>query len=254
MHTSKYKMKLIFNADDFGMRKITTDSIIHMHKLGIVQSTTLLTNFPDEDFQYAVEQAMKYPELGIGIHLNIGEGSPLIGKRFPHCHNGYFFTPDEYYHGLKNGLKLNLDLIREEFTAQIEKALDAGIKLTHIDSHFHLHYKTPCETVVYELSKQFSLPLRMPKEKKSPCPSPDDFISMSKVTSFEELMGRIDDCLENHDKIVEIGCHPTDVTEELKKKGGWLEIPERDWRILHDQRLLPELEKRQIQLVNFRDL
>jgi len=232
------RMTIIFNADDFGMRQITTDSICEMYNRGIVKSTTILSNLAEDDFCYAVEKAKTMPELGVGIHLNITEGKPLTGDNFPYCVDGVFFEPQRYYNEFRQGLILDLEAVEAEFIAQIEKVRSVGIKITHIDSHHHFHYKTPCLEVAKKLATKMRLPLRMPKELQVEgfCYA-DDFISMSKIESFEELTERIEGCIKKGDRIVEFGCHPTRVTEEMWKAGGWLEVPDRDWKMLNDERL-----------------
>ncbi len=66
---------LIINADDFGLTERINDAIIEGHRKGIVTSTTLMANGPA--FDNAAERAKTEQKLGIGIHLNLSEGTPM---------------------------------------------------------------------------------------------------------------------------------------------------------------------------------
>ena len=79
--------KLIVNADDFGMCEGNTIGILLAHKNGILTSTTVMMNMPYASF--ALKQAQNFPDLGVGVHLNITIGKPLTQMS---CvdENGYF--------------------------------------------------------------------------------------------------------------------------------------------------------------------
>ncbi|WP_258871175.1 ChbG/HpnK family deacetylase [Virgibacillus dokdonensis] len=68
-------MKILINADDFGLTKGVTEGIIKAHTEGIVQSTTLMMN--GKATQYAIAKAKKQPSLQVGIHLVLTWGKPL---------------------------------------------------------------------------------------------------------------------------------------------------------------------------------
>ena len=68
-------MKLIVNADDFGISKAVTLGILEAHKNGIVKSTTLMCNM--EDAEYAANLSKNYNDLGVGIHFVLTVGKPL---------------------------------------------------------------------------------------------------------------------------------------------------------------------------------
>ena len=68
-------IRLIINADDFGLTEGINDAIIEGHRRGIVTSTTLMANGPA--FDNAAERGKSERALGIGIHLNLSEGTPL---------------------------------------------------------------------------------------------------------------------------------------------------------------------------------
>ena len=67
---------VIINADDFGYSQGINLGIIEAHKNGILSSTTMMANMPG--FEHGVELAKNNPKLGIGVHLNLTCGKPLL--------------------------------------------------------------------------------------------------------------------------------------------------------------------------------
>jgi len=130
--------KLIINGDDFGFNREITDGIIECHTKGILTSTTIMVNMPAAE--YAVEQSKKYPNLPIGIHLNITLGKPLSApEKIPALvdHDGNFKNQEEMFR-LANRFQLPSQQVEREFSAQIERLLSFGITPTHCDSHHHI--------------------------------------------------------------------------------------------------------------------
>ena len=160
-------MKVIFNADDFGYSMATNYGIVESAKRGVVRSTSILATSPY--FEHAVELyhsgASEY--LGVGIHLNLMTGKPLLkGHKTLTDANGNF-----YKHNLFDSKKDHFDLteVENEFEAQIEKAEAAGVKLTHIDSHYGIHMIDPLFQVATKLAFKHDLPLRMvDKNRRNP--------------------------------------------------------------------------------------
>ena len=71
--------KLIMNADDFGMTQGNSIGILLAHAEGILTSTTCMMNMPYAE--WALKEAKKYPELGVGIHFVLTVGRPLVGRK-----------------------------------------------------------------------------------------------------------------------------------------------------------------------------
>ena len=68
--------RLIVNADDFGMSRGISDAILLAHRRGFLTSASLMTNMPAAE--YAAACLAKAPALGVGVHLNICDGRPLM--------------------------------------------------------------------------------------------------------------------------------------------------------------------------------
>src|ERR1043165_8189549 len=128
--------RLIVNADDFGLTSGINRAVIEGHCHGIITSTTVMVNMPG--FADAARLAREHPSLGVGLHLNITQGQPLaLASQVRSLTNerGEFWQKSSatLWRALKN--ELRVDEVAIELRAQIEKALAAGIRLTHIDGH-----------------------------------------------------------------------------------------------------------------------
>ncbi|HYE76027.1 MAG TPA: ChbG/HpnK family deacetylase, partial [Blastocatellia bacterium] len=132
--------QLIVNADDFGITTGVNRAIIEGHQHGIITSTTLMVNMPG--FNEAVQLAKANPKLGVGLHFNITQGQPIASKEKIRSllNSKLEFTGTSTALAQRSILgRLKSAEIEIELRAQIEKALAAGIKPTHLDSHKHAH-------------------------------------------------------------------------------------------------------------------
>ncbi len=148
-------MKILINADDFGLTKGITDGILKAHTDGVVQSTTLMMN--GNAVEYAISEAKKHSSLQIGIHLVLTWGKPLTNEAaILTDSNGFFkYTKEE-----KELKAEDLQAIKNEWQAQIEAFLATGLPLHHIDSHHHVHGWEPLKPVIIELANRYHVPVR----------------------------------------------------------------------------------------------
>lgn len=148
--------KLIINADDFGLSKGANYGIIEAHKNGVVKSTSIMAGMPA--FDHAIELLKNHPNLGCGVHLTITAHKPLLKTHKTIVdENGYF------YKGLRPNMKiedLDLEEVYNEFCAQIEKVKAAGIEITHLDSHHHIHTAPFLKSVMERILEKYKLPVR----------------------------------------------------------------------------------------------
>jgi chitin disaccharide deacetylase len=130
---------LIVNADDFGMSRGITDGIILAHRYGFVTSTSLMVNMPAAE--YAVSRLAALPQLGVGAHLNITAGPPVLPpQEVPTLvdTSGRFHGAAVMSRKLWQGRAAGRE-IEAEFRAQIRWMKDRGVTPTHADSHQHMH-------------------------------------------------------------------------------------------------------------------
>ncbi|MGL4383456.1 MAG: ChbG/HpnK family deacetylase, partial [Bacilli bacterium] len=148
-------MKLIINADDFGLSKALNYGIIKAHQEGVVTSTTALVNgYAFEDCLLLSEQS---PLLSVGIHLNITMFKALSGVSSLTDENGYFINKSNY----TNEFSRSLDDLEKEYTMQIEHFIKVMKKKpTHIDSHHHIHLLPQIKPIVEKLALKYGLIVR----------------------------------------------------------------------------------------------
>lgn len=142
---------IIINADDFGMNRKINDAIIAAFKSGICSSTTIMSNM--EGFEYALESAEKNRINNIGIHLVLTEGEPLTEE----IKSERIFCDNEGRFCFKKNKNVRYNTIQkrvlyEELRAQVKKCRDNGLKLTHIDSHHHIHNELEITKIINVLA------------------------------------------------------------------------------------------------------
>ncbi len=143
-------MKVIINADDFGISEIVTSEIERLIEKRIVTSTTILANGRclDEVKRFTII----HPEISYGAHLCLSEYSSIT--KSPILHK-YGLTDEGGTFVHKAIFRINsfqdelLVAIKDELIAQIRVLKDLGIPLSHSDSHHHVH-------TIYELRELFS--------------------------------------------------------------------------------------------------
>jgi predicted glycoside hydrolase/deacetylase ChbG (UPF0249 family) len=134
-------IRLVVNADDFGMTPAISRGIVQAHRAGIVTSTSLLGNC--DDLPAARALLADAPALGVGVHLTLIGGRPILdaGAVPSLTDGGGAFrprAPDFFAHWLRG--KIQLAEIEKEFDAQIERVRAAGIAPDHLDTHHHLGF------------------------------------------------------------------------------------------------------------------
>lgn len=130
---------LILNGDDLGLSRAITDGILQAHENGLLTSTSLMVNQPATE--YAVKQLARYPNLGVGIHLNLCQARPILRPRsVPSLvgGDGAFLDPEEIQARLMRWSVSGIE-IEAEYRAQIRLARAMGVNPTHADSHHHAH-------------------------------------------------------------------------------------------------------------------
>jgi chitin disaccharide deacetylase len=138
--------RLIINADDFGLTAGVNRAIVEAHERGVVSSATLMAN--GQAFTDAVALARETPRLGVGCHIVLVDGAPVLEPAQvrslldPPLHDASdpHFRPGIGKFGALALLgRLAPDEIEAEAVAQIRKIQSAGVAVTHLDSHKHTH-------------------------------------------------------------------------------------------------------------------
>jgi len=131
--------QLIINADDFGMSYEINEGIKKGINAGIINSVSVMANMPY--FDDAVKFLKSKPEISVGLHFNITEGQP-IGQ--PNEKSTLLREDNSFFHWTNLSYKLltnkcSIEEIRDALVNQYEKLEKTGLKISHIDSHHHVH-------------------------------------------------------------------------------------------------------------------
>lgn len=186
--------RLIVNADDFGLTPGVNRAVIEAHTSGIVTSATLMANMPA--FNEAVALAKAHPQLGTGLHFNLTQGRPLAP---PHLVRSLLNQEGEFL-GTSTKLaarwlsgQLQRAEVIFELRAQIEALLNAGLTITHVDSHKHAHVLPPIMAALSETLGDYSIhALRLPRERvqwSAALASPKVFKQSLTATALGSLSG-----------------------------------------------------------------
>ncbi|MDY0410231.1 chitin disaccharide deacetylase [Virgibacillus soli] len=220
-------MKVLFNADDYGLTKGVTDGIIKAHEEGVVHATTLMMN--GNAVAYAVEQAKQHPNLRVGIHLVLTWGKPLRND-VPNLidETGMF----KYSSSFAKMEAPDVQQVEQEWRTQIEAFLATGLTLHHIDSHHHVHGWDPLKEVVYKLAKDFQVPVRYVDSLKE---SPEILLTDTLYVGFygEGVERDIFEKLQELSvESVEVMTHPAFVDADLQSVSSYTSKREAELDIL----------------------
>jgi len=157
---------LIIHADDFGVCETANAATIRALETGVVTSASVMVPCPG--FEEAAAYCARNPDADIGVHLtftneypdyNWGPVSPA--EKVPSLVNGrghfYPTTQEVWEHGSAEHIEI-------EMRAQIEKALAAGMRPTHVDSHMGVLFEPNLLRVYLRLAREYHLPLMIPRQ------------------------------------------------------------------------------------------
>lgn len=144
-------MKLIVNGDDFGYSIGQNLGILECFKNGVMTSTSLMVNMPG--FNHAIELMKNNSELKVGIHLVMTVGSPISTGLNEIVNKDGIFDRD-----MAKIETANIEEIRKEYRAQVDKFLSTGFTPVHID--FHYAVTNEQYQVAMEIAKELNIPVR----------------------------------------------------------------------------------------------
>jgi chitin disaccharide deacetylase len=133
--------RLIVNADDFGMAPGVNRAVLELHAAEVLTSATLMARAAATE--EAVKMALAMPTLGIGCHIVLVDGSPAsdpqsIASIVDGTTGAFFPSIGEFLKRLYTA-RIRIAQIEAEAAAQIALLQSYGLRLTHIDTHKHMH-------------------------------------------------------------------------------------------------------------------
>ena len=221
-------MKLIINADDFGLSKSITDGIIEgIGGGGYITSTSIMMNMPYAE--YAINKAIQHNINCVGIHIVLTFGKPLISNRNLTDENGVFYYNRQQID--RNDIEY-ID-VYNEVKAQIDKFFELSkgkLKLNHLNTH-HFLYNNVMRKAIFDLAREYNLPIRNElglsyneKDESKDLVMPDIFIvdwSLVNVT-YDKLKSIIDE-YKNQNVSAEIMTHSGYVDDYTKGVTSYLD-------------------------------
>jgi predicted glycoside hydrolase/deacetylase ChbG (UPF0249 family) len=174
--------RIVLHADDLGMSPAVTSGILQGFEHGLLTSTSLLSNAPDARRALVLwrELELRRAEASLastsrrrrlhdpdqpfdlGIHLNLTQGRPLIGSRYPRelldangCFPGIFGLFRRLW---RSGLAAAA-AVEEELACQVQFMLDRGYRPTHLNGHQYIEMLPAVSGVVESLLERFHIPV-----------------------------------------------------------------------------------------------
>lgn len=156
---------VIVHTDDIGMCQATMPAYESLLEFGLISSASVMVPCPW--FREAARFCREHPKVDMGVHLTLNAEwetyrwgpisthdvtSGLIDEQ------GYFFSKPE-----ETIRRADLRVVTTELKAQLERALAAGIDVTHVDSHMGTVMYEPFFQLYVDLALEYRLPLFLPK-------------------------------------------------------------------------------------------
>lgn len=147
---------LIVNADDYGYFNCVSRGILDCVRQRAVTAVGVFATSPfleRHSHWLSTEQ-----HVDIGVHLNLTDRSPL-SRRLANALSpwgGNFPGKFTIIAALATG-RIKLDLVRDEWRAQIERCQSFGMKLTFLNSHQHVHMLPPLFKLARTLADEYGI-------------------------------------------------------------------------------------------------
>lgn len=133
--------RLIVNADDFGVAPGVNRAILELHAAEVLTSATLMAQAAATE--EAVKMALAMPTLGVGCHIVLVDGMPVseaqnIPSLLARGTSTFHPTIGRFLNRLLTA-RIRGAEIELEASAQIALLQSYGLRLTHVDTHKHIH-------------------------------------------------------------------------------------------------------------------
>jgi hopanoid biosynthesis associated protein HpnK len=186
--------RLIVTADDFGLTLPVNEAVEEGHRRGILTAASLMVT--GDAAADAVARAKRLPKLGVGLHLVLVDGVPVLPpEQIPDLvgGDGRFST-----NVLAQGVRIFcLPAARRQVAAEIRAQLAAfratGLTLDHVNAHHHFHLHPTIQQELLRLAGEFGiravrLPLEPPLQDR-----PRGLSGLMEARHARRLKRRLDD-------------------------------------------------------------
>jgi hopanoid biosynthesis associated protein HpnK len=156
-------------ADDFGAALEVNEAVQKAHRKGILTAASLMvTGAAVGD---AVERARRMPRLGVGLHIVLVEGRPVLSpEQLPalvdkqgQFRSDMFRAAVEIFTSLAARRQL-----AAEIKAQFKAFAATGLSLDHVNAHKHFHLHPTISAMILSIGRQYGMKsLRTPIEPRA---------------------------------------------------------------------------------------
>jgi predicted glycoside hydrolase/deacetylase ChbG (UPF0249 family) len=254
---------LIINCDDLGSSHAANSGVFDALRNGLATSATLMVPCP-----WAREAAARYRGEDVGVHLTLNAEYELYRwgpiTQAPSLLGGDGGFPrtveDVWEHA-------DLDEVRRELRAQVERAILWGFDVTHLDSHMGtLQLRPEFFDIYLDLAVEFGLPLRLSggsTERMVGFPFrklaeeegvvfPDHFVLVTGVGSRRSVERVVGDLRPG---VTEVYVHPALDTPELRAFApDWAARVDDHQLVTTDSELAITLQRAGVKRIGFRRL
>ncbi len=257
---------LIINNDDFGLCRAVNRGTIAAYKSGVITSSSLM--IVGAAAEEAIAFILEYPQCAVGIHITLtnffmnltigpvsppGEVASLVSK------HGYFKrTVEEIQEtALPNH-------VEREARAQIERAMNLGINISHLDNHMLSIAGNPenfeFAEILFRLAEEYKLPVINHNKYFGHRLEIFDESEATSCFGAEEKLNRLVTVIEGlRPGLHCITCHIAEDAEELNSLHPEYTPWARDYRVsdseaLYDERFRAALEEHQVVLFDMHAL
>lgn len=150
--------RLIVTADDFGASSEVNDAVEQAHRGGILTAASLMV--AGDAVEDAVARARAMPTLGVGLHVVLVEGRPILPpERIPALvdSNGKFRTDMA-----RAGITIFASpAARRQLAAEVDAQFAAfaatGLPLDHVNAHKHFHLHPTITGAILSIGKRYGM-------------------------------------------------------------------------------------------------
>lgn len=158
--------QLIVTSDDFGAAVEVNEAVETAHRQGILTAASLMVAAPAA--ADAVARAKTMPGLGVGLHLVLVEGTPMLApENLPDLvdASGRFRTDMAAMGWAIFARPKVRQQLAAEITAQFEAFAATGLPLDHVNAHKHYHLHPTIAGLVLKIGARFGMrAMRAPVE------------------------------------------------------------------------------------------
>jgi predicted glycoside hydrolase/deacetylase ChbG (UPF0249 family) len=254
---------LIINCDDLGSSYAANVACYEALRSGLGTSSTLMVPAP-----WAREAAARYMGEDVGVHLTLNAEYDLY-RWGPITHAPSLLDGDGGFPRTVQDVwdHADIDEVRKELRAQIERAILWGFDVSHLDSHMGtLQLKPEFFDVYLELAVDFGLPLRLSGESSQRSIGfpfrrlaaeegvlfPDHFVPIPGVGS-RRLIEKI--VLDLRPGVTEVYVHPAIDTAELRALApDWSARVDDHDLVVGNSSLRTRIDRSGVRLIGYRQL